>query len=394
MKNRQYKRRANGEGSIRKLNNGLWEGRYTAGRNPGTGKQNQKSVYAKTQKELKEKLSQAISNVQNNCYSSQNFKIRLSEWLDIWIKEYTTDLKPLTLASYQQHINKNIKPYLGAVKIKDLTTLQIQRVYNDLYSGVKGRKALSSKTIKNLHGVLHKALNQAYELKIISSNPSNICKLPKVIKKEIKPLNADNISIFMKEIKENRFEILFLVAMFTGMRQGEILGLKWECIDFKNGVIKIDKQLQKEKKPQGKYFFGTLKNNKSREITPAPYVMKLLEKQYSNQMKHKLNADLVWENNGLAFTDEIGKNLSHATVYKEFKRIASKIGMPYLRFHDLRHTYAVLSLKNGDNLKIIQENLGHHDASFTLNIYGHVSDDMKRESSKHMEELITSLSKL
>ena len=394
MKTRKYKRRANGEGGIRKLSNGLWEGRFTAGRNPGTGKQNQKSVYAKTQKEVKEKLLEAILNLRNNCYNPQNSKIRLSEWLDAWLKEYTTDLKSSTFASYRQHIDKNIKPYLGSVKLRDLNTLQIQRLYNDLYGGIKGRKSLSAKTIKNLHGVLHKALNQALELKMINFNPSNVCKLPKVIKKEIQPLNADNIPIFMKEIKGNRFEILYLVTMFTGMRQGEILGLKWECVDFTNGVIKIDKQLQKEKKAGGKYFFGTLKNNKSREITPAPYVMKLLKIQHKNQIENRLKAGPIWENSGLIFTDEIGRNLSHAAVYGEFKRIAQKINMPHLRFHDLRHTFAVLSLRNGDNLKIIQENLGHHDASFTLNIYGHVSNDMKRESSRHMEELIMSISNL
>lgn len=294
------------------------------------------------------------------------------------------------MASYTQHINKNIKPYLGAVRLRDLTTLQIQRLYNSLYNGDKNRKPLSAKTIKNLHGVLHKALNQALELKMINDNPSSICKLPKAIKKEIKPLDADNISVFIKAIKENRFEILYLVTMFTGMRQGEILGLKWECVDFKNGVIKIDKQLQKEKKPGGKYFFSSLKNNKSREITPAPYVMELLKKQRTNQIENRLKAGSIWEDTGLVFTDEIGKNLPSITVYKEFKRIAQKIAMPHLRFHDLRHTYAVLSLKNGDNLKVIQKNLGHHDASFTINIYGHVSDDMKRKSSKHMEELIMS----
>lgn len=394
MQNRKYKRRANGEGSIRKLPNGLWEGRYTAGRNPGTGRQNQKSVYARTQKEVKEKLSQAISNLQNDCHSLQNSKIRLSEWLDTWLKEYTLDLKPFTLASYTQHINKNIKPYLGAVKLRDLTPLQIQRLYNCLYSGDKTRKPLSAKTIKNLHGVLHKALNQALELKMVNSNPSSICKLPKVIKTEIKPLDADSIPTFMKAIKENRFELLYLVTMFTGMRQGEILGLKWECVDFKKGVIKIDKQLQKEKKPGGKYFFSTLKNNKSREITPAPYVMELLKRQRTSQIENRLKAGAIWENTDLVFTNEMGKNLSHAAVYEEFKHIVQKINMPHLRFHDLRHTYAVLSLKNGDNLKVIQENLGHHDASFTLNIYGHVSDDMKRESSRHMEELIMSISNL
>lgn len=382
MQNRKYKRRASGEGNIRKHSNGLWEGRYTDGRTPENGKQNQKSVYAKTQKEVKEKLFEAISNLKNNCYNLQNSKIKLSECLDTWLKEYTTDLKPFTLASYTQHINKNIKPYLGAVRLRDFTTLQIQRLYNSLYNGDKNRKPLSAKTIKNLHGVLHKALNQALELKMINDNPSSICKLPKAIKKEIKPLDADNISVFIKAIKENRFEILYLVTMFTGMRQGEILGLKWECVDFKNGVIKIDKQLQKEKKPGGKYFFSSLKNNKSREITPAPYVMELLKKQRTNQIENRLKAGSIWEDTSLVFTDEIGKNLPSITVYKEFKRIAPKIAMPHLRFHDLRHTYAVLSLKNGDNLKVIQENLGHHDASFTLNIYGHVSDDMKRKSSK------------
>ena len=272
---RKATRNAQGGGSIRKRPDGRWEARYTIGRDPGTGKQVQKSVYGKTQGEVRKKLQQATTSIDEGVYIEPS-KMTLGKWLDIWIAEYTGDLKPHTLKSYKTHTNYHIKPALGGVKLSALKTHEIQAFYNQLQKGKDGQPGLSPKTIKNLHGVMHKALAQAVEIGYIKVNAADACKLPRVEKKEIRPLDENQISDFIKAIVGSRYERLYLVVLFTGMRQGEALGLTWDCIDFENGTILIYRQLQKIK---GQYLFVSLKNNKSRCITPAPSVMKVLREQ-------------------------------------------------------------------------------------------------------------------
>ena len=206
-----------------------------------------------------------------------------------------------------------------------------------------------------------------------------------------KPLNEDQIAAFLKAIKGHRYERVYLIALFTGMRQGEILGLTWDCIDFEKGTILIYRQLQKV---DGRYFFASLKNNKSRCITPAPYVMKVLKEQRRIQSEWHMKAGPVWKNTDLVFTNEIGEHLTHFTVYKHFKHIIKNIGIPEARFHDLRHTYAVVSLQSGDDAKTVQENLGHHSAAFTLDVYGHASERMKKDSAARMERFISGIKNL
>lgn len=382
---RKETRNAQGGGSIRKRSDGRWEARYTIGRDPGTGKQVQKSIYGKTQAEVRKKLQKTTTSIDEGVYTEPS-RLTVGEWLDIWLTEYTKDLKPHTFKSYKTDVNCHIKPALGAIQLSALKAHQIQAFYNKMQE-----KGLSPKTIKNLHGVIHKALSQAVEIGYIKTNAADACKLPRVERKEIKPLNEDQIAAFLKAIKGHRYERVYLIALFTGMRQGEILGLTWDCIDFEKGTILIYRQLQKV---DGRYFFASLKNNKSRCITPAPYVMKVLKEQRRIQSEWHMKAGPVWKNTDLVFTNEIGEHLTHFTVYKHFKHIIKNIGIPEARFHDLRHTYAVVSLQSGDDAKTVQENLGHHSAAFTLDVYGHASERMKKDSAARMERFISGIKNL
>lgn len=147
-------------------------------------------------------------------------------------------------------------------------------------------------------------------------------------------------------------------------------------------------KLQQEKKKNGQYVFASLKNGKSRVITPAPWVMDYLNAHRVKQAEARLKAGPVWENSGLVFTDDVGHHLTISTVYKNFKKIVASIGCPNVRFHDLRHSYAVASIRAGDDIKTVQGNLGHATAAFTLDVYGHVTDQMKRASAERMEGFI------
>ena len=392
------KRGAQGAGSIRKkviTRNGkeytYWEARYTLGADPGTGKQLQRTITGKTQAEVRKKLQQATTAIDEGLYREPS-KLTVGAWLDIWLAEYLNGVKPRTLDSYTTTCKTHIKPALGAVKLSALAAHDIQRFYNVLHRGSNEKPGLSPKTIKNTHGVLHKALEQAMKLGYIRFNPSTACELPRIEKAEIKPLDDEEIKAFLQAIKGHRYENVYIVTLFTGLRQGEVLGLTWDCIDFDNNTIAIKQQLQKERGGSGAYHLVSPKNGKGRRITVAPSVLSVLKEEKLRQNEHKKKAGKLWEQSNLVFTNEIGNNLSAQTVYLHFKKLAASVGLPDARFHDLRHSYAVAALQSGDDIKTVQENLGHYTAAFTLDTYAHVTERMKTESAQRMENFIKGVS--
>lgn len=388
------KRAANGSGSIRQVTkNGkkYWEGRITVGYDPGTGKQKQRTVSGKTQKEVAQKMREIAAELDAGTYH-EPCKLTVGEWLDIWTKDYLTSVKPRTQDSYKTTVDNHLKPAFGAMKLEALGTHDIQQFYNRLKDGSGKQEALSPKTIRNIHGVLHKALEQAVDLGYLRTNPTDKCKLPKVEKTEITPLDNDQIKAFLAACKGNLYEYVYIVTLFTGMREGEVLGLTWDCVDFEKGTVTINKQLLRQRKSDGSHVLASPKNGKSRYLTPPPYVMNVLQSQKERQAAWKEAAGSAWEDTGLVFTNELGHNLSSQTVYLYFKDIVKQIGCPNVRFHDLRHSYAVVALQSGDDIKTVQENLGHHTAAFTLDTYAHVTKQMRQASADRMEQFIQSVS--
>lgn len=205
-------------------------------------------------------------------------------------------------------------------------------------------------------------MQQAVAIGYIRFNPATACTLPRAERKEIVPLDSEKSKAFIKTIQGDPFEAVFLVDILTGLRQSEILGLKWNCIDFEKETIRVDKQLQPDKE-NGGYIFVAPKNGKARSINPATAVMIALRKQRARQAEDRLKAGETWEDSGLVFTNELGQNLAHRTILKRFKKIVAEIGVPNARFHDLRHTYAVSAIRAGDDIKTVQENLGHATAA-------------------------------
>ena len=388
----QSKKSTSGMGSIRKITrevNGktytYYEARYTAGFDPGTGKQIQRSITDKSKKVVAQKLRAAMAELDAGTYKAP-CKMTVAQWLDIWVAEYLNSVKPLTKHNYNKQVQKHFKPALGAVRLDALDTHTIQRFYNSLSAS-----GLSPKTVKNLHGILHCALQQAIACDYLSRNPADACKLPKVTKPEIKPLEPVEIARLLKEAEQDDYCNLFIVAMFTGMRQGELLGLAWECVDFQTGIITVKQQLQCK---DGNYFLETPKSGKNRTILPAPIVMDALRNQLERQQKEQEQAGEMWDNQfNLVFTDALGKYLVRRTVVKHFKKISQRAGISDdARFHDLRHSFAVSSLYAGDDIKTVQANLGHATAQFTLDVYGHVTQKMRQESANRMQKFYEQLS--
>ena len=342
-KRSQSSRNAVGSGTIRKkpvVRNGkeyiFWEARYTEGFDPGTGKQIQRSISGKTQKEVAQKLKAVTAAIDAGTYTAPS-KMTVGQWLDIWTADYLGGVKPYTVASYKGHVKNHIRPAMGAIKLEALNPHTIQGFYNKLGQANGDKPGLAPKTIKDIHGIFHKALQQAVVAGYIRTNPADGCILPRAERKQIDPLDENQIQAFLTAIKGHRYETLFTVTLFTGIRQGEVLGLMWDCVDFDRGIILIDKQLHLEKERGGQYVFAPLKNDKARTIAPASWVMQLLKKHRAAQLKQRLLAGPLWEDSGLVFTDDMGHHLATQTVYKDYKKIVASIGCPNKRFHDLRH---------------------------------------------------------
>lgn len=395
-------KRSNGEGSIREKRKGLYEGRYTEGWDEN-GKQILRSVYGKTKKEVIAKLNDIHTSLDKGTYVRPD-DITFGEWLDIWLRDYVIDVKPATKAQYAYQIRTNIKPALGSFQLQKLTATMIQQFYNAVQhphdvmwnNGQKRHSmGLSPKSVKNMHSVIHDALKQAVLCQYLRSNPSESCRLPRVKKKEMLILQDDTLKAFLKQISGQPYEDLLLIDLFTGMRESEIVGLTWDCVDEKRRLILISKQLKRERQAGGGnvYTFDTLKNDKSRVISPAQLVFDRLRSIKKKQAEDKLKSGSAnWNPDNLVFTNPDGTHISTATLYKYFKKYAAAIGQPDLRFHDLRHTYATLSLQNGDDIKTVSGNLGHATVAFTLDIYGHVTDQMKRDSADRMQAFYESVS--
>lgn len=379
-------KKANGSGTIRKRADGRWEGKYTLGYDPKTGKLIRKSVYGKTQKEVRLALSKIVSEMDSGTYAEPS-KMKVSQWLDEWLASYTMNIKPATRSAYEEHIRVHIKPSLGDILLKQLSTKDIQQLYTNLLK----ERELSPKTVRNIHGVLHRALEQAKLLGYIRVNPADAAVTPRVEKKQVETLDAEDIGKFLAAIRGTKYEYPLFVAVFTGLRQGELLGLTWDCVDFEHGMLLINKQHNRVK-GDTEFRFASLKNDKARVLTAADEVMEVLKLQKERQTAWAAALGDGWSNpDHLVFTTEFGRYINNKILYQNFKRIMRKLGKPDLRFHDLRHTYAVNSLRAGDDIKTVQENLGHATASFTLATYAHATPGMKRESAKRMTEFIRSV---
>lgn len=410
-------KRASGTGSIHKktiTRNGevydYWVAEVSAGFDPNTGKRVRKTFTGKTQREVREKLNLAVASIQQGEFF-QPSKMSLGAWLDTWIADYCADKKALTLKTYKAQLETHIKPAIGGALLCKLSPIQIQHFYNDLaQSGHKiiktdkktGKKTtteapLSAKSIRNIHGVLSKALSVAVEIGLINHNPCDRVTVPRVEKKEIRPLNDEQVAAFLvAAASDQEMGFLLQTILLTGARESEALGITWDCIDFDAGTVKINKQLIKLPKASGGYRLGETKSSNIRVIKAAPTLIRLLKAREHQQMEQRLAAGECWvgwqtpteRKTALVFTTPIGEHHTPQSLYRHCKKVLEQIGAGDRCVHDLRHTYAVLSLQNGDDIKTVQGNLGHATAAFTLDVYGHVSDAMKQASADRMEQYL------
>lgn len=381
-------KKAAGEGTIRKRSDGRWEAIITVGTDPGTGKAIRRSVYGSTQAEVRKKKTELTRSIDNGTYQAPD-RTTVEKWLDTWMETFCKiKVKPLTYASYETAIKTHIKPNIGAVKLQSLRGVHIQKLYNNMIEAGK-----SPKTVKNISAILHKALSVAVKQGMIVANPCDAAELPKVTQKEIKPLTDGEIPKFISAIEGHPFRNAYALCLFAGLREGECLGLSWAQIDFEKKRIVVSQQLQRGRtKGSGYYIADTTKSGKSRSIEPPEIAFKYLRAERARQAENQLAAGEIWNNpDNLVFTDATGKHLAIHTFYKHFKAIAKSIDRPDARPHDLRHTAATVAIASGADIKSVQDLMGHATAAFTLNVYAHTSDQMKKDTAARMQSYYDNL---
>lgn len=384
------KKRANGEGSIRKRADGLWEARVVVGVDYLTGKTKRKSVYGKTQAEVRKKMVE----LKDEASFDVNFdpaKATVSEMMEKWLKVHTQTVSTRTKSTYYTRYNKGIAPYIGHVKIDNLTGSMIA----NLYKRLSEEEGLCDSTIQMTHMILSTAFRYYIEVGLLKRNPcKNIAKNTKHGKK--KPLIAlvdNNLKIFMNAIDGAKDENLYKIYLFTGLRETELLGLTWDKIDFNARTIVINQQLRRPIKGE-RYRLAATKNKGTRTLYPPDIVFDILIAQREKQKEMMESAGEEWDDHGipnLVFTTRTGKYRSVASVQYHFKKIVSAAGIKEARIHDLRHAYASMSISAGVNVKFVQEALGHASAAFTLNRYTDVTDKMRNDHVTSLNNIATQM---
>jgi len=367
-------RRPRGEGMVRKRADGRWEGRIVIGHKED-GTPIRKAVLAKTQKELLEKLK-IIKEQFDGVDLSEEYNITLKEWLDRWLEEYAKPtLRQSTYLGYRDMIER-INQKLGKKAVSRITTAEIQRFYNQLrkngrlYEDEKMGKSLSASSVRRFHMVLHQALEAAVRANIIPFNPTMGTTIPKLEKTEKNVLNDEQLDIFMNAIKkEPVWYDFFYLELTVGMRLGEISTLKW--IDFNEEDKTLHIQRTATRTEEG-IATGNTKTSTGNRIVRLP------ESTYQILMQRKNKVMSEWIFPSLLDTTT---HVKPSSAYHRMKMILKENGLPSLRFHDLRHTFATHALKSGVDPKTLSGILGHTNASFTLDTYTHITVDMKRNAA-------------
>jgi integrase len=366
-------RRGQGEGSIFRRSDGRWTGQITL--EGGL----RKTFYGKTRQEVATKLSAALRQIDQGLPLVAE-RQTVEQFLASWLETRRAELVVESWRRYEQCARLHITPHVGKIKLARLTAQHVQHVYAACLA-----EGLSTTTTRHVHAVLHRALESAVRLGLVARNVADMVDAPRKRRVEIHPLTREEARQLLRVAAGDRLEALYTLALATGMRQGELLALRWRDLDLLDGEHGRLSVVATLKRREGRAVWAQTKTKQSRrQISLAPPVVEALRQHRHRQRIERVAAGVAWqewEGLGLVFVDEIGMPLTDWHIRNRLWRLLREAAAPRVRFHDLRHTCATLLLSQGINPKIVSEMLGHSSVAITLDIYSHVLPDMQHDAA-------------
>lgn len=369
-------RRGNHEGSIVKRSDGRWMARVSL----PNGKR--RAFYGATRKEAADKMNAALRNVAKGIPLSDE-RLTVAAFLDHWLEEAVRpNRRPRTFQSYESHVRVHLKPALGRTRLARLSAPRVQGFMN-----AKLEEGLSPSTVNRIRATLRRALNQAMRWGLIERNVATLVDAPKVERPRFEPPTVEQTRELMDAIRGDRLEALYLMALALGLRQGELLGLRWEDVDLDGRNVTVRRSLQYIDR---ELRTAPLKTDKSRRTLPLPAsVVAALRAHKAQQGRERLAAGPEWEGDGFVFCTATGRPLHGRNVTRGFQRLLKRHGLPRMRFHDLRHACATFMLAQGADLQVVRETLGHSQISLTADTYAHVMPSLQRDAADRMDAFLS-----
>ncbi len=373
------RKRGNGEGTIHRRKDGGWCAQYTVYTAEG---RKRKTIYGKTRAEVGGKLAKALSDREGGLVFDDE-GLTVGKYLDKWLEGSVRGaVRQSTFDRYEIAVRVHIKPVLGRLKLTQLTPTHVAGFYqNKLAAG------FAPASVNKLHVALHKALDQAVKWHMIPRNVAEVVKAPRPSPEEIRPLNREQTKTLLEVAKEDRFEALYMLAVTTGLRQGELLGLKWEDVGLDQGVVRVRRTLTRHK---ARLLLGEPKTKRSRRtVRLTEAAVEALKRHLAHQMVQRDRLGDLYEDQGLVFATQRGTLMNPTNLRKRsFEPLLEKASLPAIRFHDLRHTCATLLLSRNVNPKIVSEMLGHATIAITLDTYSHVLPNMQEGAARALEDTL------
>jgi integrase len=364
---------ANGEGGIRKRKDGRYEARLTL----SDGKR--MSICGSTREEVATSLATAISDRNKGLPVAIDGKQTVRQYLEGWLAAIKGNVRPKTFTGYEIYVRLHTVPTLGKTRIAKLTPQQLQALYSK-----KLEEGLSPTTVFHIHATIHRALQQAVRWGVIARNVAGLVDPPRRTRQEMKTYSSEQARILLDAAVGERLEALYILAITTGMRQGELLGLRWKDVDLDEQVLRVRATMQRTK--EGLTFCEPKTAGSRRQIALTSQAITALRRHRANQAEERLRMGPSWEDKDLVFCTANGRPIEATNLLRRsFKPLLKKAGLPNLRFHDLRHTAATICLKKKVPAKVVSEMLGHSRIAITLDTYSHVLPDMQREATAAME---------
>jgi len=371
-------KRVSGEGTYKKRKDGRWEAQYTVYTPSGTKR---KSVYGRTKQEVAEKLRKAVSERDGGlAFDAEN--LTLSEYLNRWLEgSVRGSVAKSTFERYEQLSRVHIVPAIGTVKLKKLTPAHVQTLYR-----AKVDEGLAERTVEYIHATLRKALGQAVKWQLVPRNVVEAATAPRPRKREMLTLDREQAMSFLHAARGDRFEALYILAVTAGLRQGELLGLKWADLDLQKGMLSVRRSLRVDK--DGAHYTEGKRDRSRRRIELGAGTVGALRAHRKWQLEERVRYADLWEDHDLVFCQKDGRPVRRWNLEREFYKLLKRVGLTKITFHGLRHTCASLMILNNTPAKVVSEMLGHADVAFTLKVYSHILPGMQRSAADGMDEML------